>query len=206
MFRCCPSGTEFLKLRLLCIFAGQLGCQRGPAPPSEAHGSAGEVSPTLPFQLKAKQFGSGAQIPREFTCDGVSSSPELIWTRSPAGTQSFALIMQDSAARAGSSVHWVVYDVPPTTRELPEAVAGRDELVDGTRQGLNDFGKLGYSGPCPQFGTTARYSFKLFALDTKLNLKPQATKEDVERAMEGHVLAQAELVGLYARSQVRSPR
>jgi Raf kinase inhibitor-like YbhB/YbcL family protein len=130
-------------------------------------------------------------MPTEFTCDGLKASPGLTWTQPPAGTQSFALIMDDPDAASRASVHWVVYDVPAGTRQISEAMPRRDELIDGTRQGLNDFGRLGYSGPCPTAGKTARYFFKLYALDTKLRLKSQSTKEDLERAMDGHILAQA---------------
>ncbi len=203
MIRLRSFGSDVGTLSLLLVLAGQLGCQQGATPPDRGLCSPSERPTETAFELKAKLFESRGDIPKEFTCDGPDASPELTWTQPPAATQSFALIMEDPAGRTGSSVHWVVYDVPPTARELPEAMTARDELVDGSRQGLNGFGKVGYSAPSPPPGTTVRYSFKLFALDTKLKLKARATKEDVERAMAGHVLGQAVLVGLYSRHQAR---
>jgi Raf kinase inhibitor-like YbhB/YbcL family protein len=102
-------------------------------------------------------------------------------------------------APVGTWVHWVLYDLPAETRELAEAVAKQEQLSNGARQGRNDFGKIGYGGPCPPPGKPHRYFFKLYALDAKLSLKAGATKADVERAMKGHVLAQAELMGRYGR-------
>ncbi len=137
----------------------------------------------------------------------LNASPGLTWTQPPAGTQSYALIMGDPDAAPRASVHWVVYDVPAGTRQISEAMPRRDELIDGTRQGLNDFGKLGYSGPCPAPGRTGRYVFKLYALDTKLDLKAPVTAEGLQQQIKGHVLAQAELTGRYARGeQSRSPK
>ncbi len=107
--------------------------------------------------------------------------------------------MDDPDAPVGTWVHWVLYDVPADAKELPEAVPKQEQLASGARQGHNDFGKTGYGGPCPPPGKPHRYFFKLYALDAKLNLKAGATKADVERAMKGHILAQAELVGKYGR-------
>ena len=190
--------TSLSKLALLCALACQLGCRPG-APPAAGRGEAGDGSAATALQFQAKTFKSGGNMPTEFTCDGLNASPGLTWTQPPAGTQSFALIMGDPDAAPQASVHWVVYDVPASARQLSEAMPRRDELIDGTQQGLNDFGKLGYSGPCPAPGKTARYFFKLYALDTKLRLKSQSTKEDLERAMDGHILAQASLTGSYSR-------
>ncbi len=203
MFRRCPLGTDLVELCLFSFLATQLGCQRGSDRSRAPRIDAGEARIAPPFQLEAKWFEYGGDIPREFICDGVNSSPGLTWAQPPAGSRRFALIMEGPAGRAGGSIHWVDCDVPSTARELPEAMAARDEPVDGSRQGLNGFGKLGYSAPCPPPGTTARYSFKLFALDPKLKLKARATKEDVERAMAGHVLGQAVLVGFYSRHRAR---
>ena len=117
----------------------------------------------------------------------------------PAKTQSFALIMDDPDAPVGTWVHWVLFDLPSETRELAEGVAKQEQLAGGTRQGRNDFGKIGYGGPCPPPGNPHRYFFKLYALDAKLNLKAGVTKAEVERAMNGHILAHAELIGRYGR-------
>jgi Raf kinase inhibitor-like YbhB/YbcL family protein len=109
------------------------------------------------------------------------------------------LIADDPDAPVGTWVHWVVFDMPATLRSLPQAVPKKDQLADGSRQGQNDFGKTGYGGPCPPPGKAHRYFFKLYALDTKLNLPSSSTKKDVERAMQSHVLAQGEYVGRYSR-------
>jgi Raf kinase inhibitor-like YbhB/YbcL family protein len=110
-----------------------------------------------------------------------------------------ALIVDDPDAPMGTWVHWVLYDLPANTRELPEGIAKQEELPSGARQGRNDFRKIGYGGPCPPPGPAHRYFFKLYALDSKTKLKPGATKADLEKAMKGHVLAQAELIGRYQR-------
>jgi Raf kinase inhibitor-like YbhB/YbcL family protein len=153
----------------------------------------------MSFQLATTAFSAGGAIPKKFTCDGPDVSPELTWKEPPAGTQSFAVIMDDPDAPRGTWVHWVLYDLPEDTRELSESMPKQEHLASGARQGRNDFGKIGYGGPCPPPGKPHRYFFKLHALDAKLNLKAGATKADAERAMQGHILAQAELVGRYAR-------
>jgi hypothetical protein len=153
----------------------------------------------MSLQLATPAFSPGGTIPRKFTCDGQDTSPALSWRGSPAKTQSIALVADDPDAPAGTWVHWVLYDLPADAHELPEGVPKREELPNGARQGRNDFRKIGYGGPCPPPGKPHRYFFKLYALDTKLGLKSGATKADVERAMKGHILAQAELIGLYGR-------
>jgi len=160
---------------------------------SQAKGGA------MALQISSPAFSAGESIPKKFTCDGPDVSPKLSWGDPPAKTQSFALIMDDPDAPVGTWVHWVLYDVPADAKELPEAVPKQEQLASGARQGHNDFGKTGYGGPCPPPGKPHRYFFKLYALDAKLNLKAGATKADVERAMKGHILAQAELVGKYGR-------
>jgi Raf kinase inhibitor-like YbhB/YbcL family protein len=150
-------------------------------------------------QISSPAFSAGEAIPRKFTCDGPDVSPRLKWNEPPANTKSFALIMDDPDAPAGTWVHWVLYDLPADTGELPEGVGKQEQLSSGARQGRNDFGKIGYGGPCPPAGKAHRYFFKLYALDTKLNLKSGATKADLERAMKGRILAQAELIGRYGR-------
>ena len=153
----------------------------------------------MPLELQSSDFSSGASIPRQFTCDGADISPALAWNDPPAATQSFALIADDPDAPVGSWVHWVLFDLPANVRALPQNVPKQEQLADGSRQGHNDFRKIGYGGPCPPPGKPHRYFFKLYALDTKLNLKPGATKKDVERAMQGHILAQGEWMGRYGR-------
>jgi hypothetical protein len=151
-------------------------------------------------QLETSAFPPGGDIPVRFTCDGSDDSPALEWTEPPAGTQSFTLVADDPDAPRGTWVHWVLYDLPARARELPEAVPPDKELVSGARQGRNDFRKIGYGGPCPPPGPAHRYYFRLFALDRALGLKSGATRNEIDRAMEGHILARAELMGRYKRA------
>jgi hypothetical protein len=151
------------------------------------------------LELNSPDFSSGGSIPKQFTCDGADISPALAWNDPPGATQSFALIADDPDAPVGTWVHWVLFDLPANARALPQNIPKKEQLADGSRQGRNDFRKIGYGGPCPPPGRPHRYFFKLYALDTKLNLKPGATKKDVERAMQGHILAQGEWVGRYGR-------
>ena len=153
----------------------------------------------MSFQIASTAFSSGSTIPKKFTCDGPDVSPELSWKEAPAATQSFALIMDDPDAPVGTWVHWVLYNVPGNTKELTEGVEKRDQLGNGATQGRNDFRRIGYGGPCPPPGTPHRYFFKLYALDTKLSLKPGATKQELEGAIKGHILGQTELMGRYGR-------
>src|SRR5713101_2813365 len=156
----------------------------------------------MAFTLISTAFTDGAAIPIKHTCDGVDVSPPLAWSAAPAETRSFALIADDPDAPAGSWVHWVVYNLPAAVSELPENVAKVEALdLDGARQGRNDFRRPGYGGPCPPPGPAHRYFFKLHALDAPLTLKAGAQKKDVEAAMEGHVLATAQLMGTYARQK-----
>ncbi|MFZ0762026.1 MAG: YbhB/YbcL family Raf kinase inhibitor-like protein [Candidatus Sulfotelmatobacter sp.] len=153
----------------------------------------------MPFQISSAAFASGEMIPKKFTCDGADVSPQLSWQEAPAATQSFALIMDDPDAPAGTWVHWVLYNLPANTRELPAGTEKQEQLASGALQGRNDFRRIGYGGPCPPRGTPHRYYFKLYALDAKLNLKAGVTKSDVERAMQGHTLGQTQLVARYGR-------
>ena len=149
--------------------------------------------------LTSSAFPDGGMIPSTFTCDGRNVSPPLAWGPPPAGTKSFALISDDPDAPVGTWVHWVVYNLPPSVRHLPEALPPDTERSDRTRQGLTDFGRIGYGGPCPPSGTH-RYFFKLYALDTVLSLEPAASKAKLEEAMRGHILGQAHLIGTYRRA------
>lgn len=137
-------------------------------------------------------------IPQHYTCDGDNVSPPLSWGEVPAGTRSLALIADDPDAPGGVFTHWVIYNIPPQTRELPEDVRRDETLPNGTRQGINDFGRIGYGGPCPP-GGTHRYFFRLFALDRLLDLPPGVSKEQLLQAIDGHILADAGIVGNYTR-------
>src|SRR5579863_180585 len=158
-------------------------------------GSSAPAAPSAALDLRTSAFKPGGDIPKRFTCSGADVSPALDWAEPPPGTQSFALIMDDPDAPAGVWVHWVVFDLPAAVRRLPEGVPTAESVPGGGRQGLNDFEKAGYGGPCPPPGRPHRYFFKLYALDKPLGLDAHATKASVEEAIKGHVLAQGELMG-----------
>lgn len=173
---------------LLILAVAQVGCSREATHP---------FIPTL--DLRSSSF-SGDTIPNTYSsCDGQKSiSPELSWKAPPAGTQSFALIATDRDSPFGwNFVHWVFYDLPPDKRELSEGIAKQEQLPDGSRQGRNGYGDIGYVGPCPPWHSPHRYVFDLYALDTKLNLPPGASKKQVAKAIDGHILASGELIGKF---------
>jgi Raf kinase inhibitor-like YbhB/YbcL family protein len=153
----------------------------------------------MSFQISSNAFPNGETIPKKFTCDGPDVSPQLSWKNAPPAAQSFALIMDDPDAPVGTWVHWVLYNLPANTKELPEGVEKQEKLASGAAQGRNDFRKIGFGGPCPPPGKPHRYFFKLYALDAKVSLSAGATKADLERAMKGHILGDAELMGRYGR-------
>lgn len=150
------------------------------------------------MKLESTSFSNNGSIPKQYTCDGEDLSPPLSWSEPPAETKSFVLICDDPDAPFGTFVHWVLYNLPPETRQLSENMSRNAEFSNGAVHGKTDFGKLGYGGPCPPSGTH-RYFFKLYALDRQLDLGSGATKKQVEAAMKGHVLASAELMGRYTR-------
>jgi Raf kinase inhibitor-like YbhB/YbcL family protein len=169
---------------------------------TSAPGPTIAVSPADPpgkFNLTSPDFSPGGKIPAKFTCDGADNSPALNWTDPPAGTKSLALIVDDPDAPVGTWVHWVIFNLPPETRGISEAAPKEAELADGSRQGQNDFRRIGYGGPCPPSGPAHHYFFKLYALDMKLAAGPGLTKQELEKAMQGHLLAHAELMGRYKR-------
>jgi Raf kinase inhibitor-like YbhB/YbcL family protein len=151
------------------------------------------------LKITSPAFREGEMIPRKYTCDARDVSPPLGWTGLPGGTKTLALICDDPDAPAGTWVHWVAYNLPVALSGLSEATPTDPEIKGGGRQGRNDFKRIGYGGPCPPSGTH-RYYFKLYALDTELDLPAGATKADLLRVMEGHVLAEAQLMGKYKRS------
>ena len=168
---------------LFLLFAGFL--------PLEVH--------AMSFTIESPAFGEGESIPPRYTCDGDDISPELHWQGVPQGTRSLALIVDDPDAPDPAApkmvwVHWVLYDIPPDVTALPEGVTA---LPEGTREGLNDWKRTGYGGPCPPVGRH-RYFFKLYALDTVLPNLGEPTKAELLGAMQGHVLGEAVLMGTYA--------
>ncbi|MCJ7587830.1 MAG: YbhB/YbcL family Raf kinase inhibitor-like protein [Candidatus Aminicenantes bacterium] len=152
----------------------------------------------MAMTIVSPAFKAGEMIPAEFSCDGPNVSPPLVFGNVPAEAKSLAIIVDDPDAPAGTWVHWVAYNIPAGTKELARNIPPQKELPNGMRQGINDFRKIGYGGPCPP-GGTHRYFFKLYALDVLPNLPAGATKAQLLDAMKGRILAQAELVGKYRR-------
>ena len=152
----------------------------------------------MAITIASTAFAEGGIIPQQYTCDGSDISPPLSWSGVPEGTKSLALISDDPDAPAGTWVHWVLFNIPPETNELPENVPPDQTLAGGARHGVNDFGRLGYGGPCPPSGTH-RYYFKLYALDAMLDLSGRVTKADLLSAVAGHILAEGQLMGKYRR-------
>ncbi len=151
------------------------------------------------LNITSTAFANEAMIPSKYTCDGEDISPPLKWESAPEGVRSFALISDDPDAPVGTWVHWVIFNIPADVNELQESFSSEAELDNGTKQGKSDFGRIGYGGPCPP-GGTHRYFFKLYALDTVLDLQSGITKADLLNAMEGHILEEAQLMGKYTRN------
>jgi hypothetical protein len=153
------------------------------------------------MHLYSPEFLTGTSIPGKYTCDGEDMSPPLTWDDPPANARSFALIVRDRDAPGGVFTHWVLYNLPADKRELPAGLPKQESLPEGIAQGRNDFDKVGFGGPCPPKGTH-RYFFKLYALDTSLDVAPGAKEEDVLNAMQDHTLTSAELMGLYGKAPI----
>ena len=150
------------------------------------------------MNITSSAFAEGSIIPSKYTCDGQDISPPLEWKDAPEGTKSFALISDDPDAPMGTWVHWVAFNIPAGVAKLEENIKRDKEFKNGMKQGNNDWPRIGYGGPCPPSGTH-RYYFKLYALDTMLDIKAGATKEQLLKAMKGHVLAEARMMGKYKR-------
>jgi Raf kinase inhibitor-like YbhB/YbcL family protein len=151
------------------------------------------------FELTSSAFREGAAIPKQHTGDGKDLSPALEWRDPPDGVKSFAVICEDPDAPRGTWVHWVLFNLPPDTRQLAEGVPAKDTLPNQARQGRNDFRKIGYGGPAPPPGKPHRYFFKLHALDKTLDLPAGSTRDQVLAAMKGHILGETQLMGTYGR-------
>lgn len=183
-----PHNAAVPVLAALLAVALVAGCRRSAGPPVERDGpdSLDLTSASLP----------NGTFPTSLTCEGANTSPGLAWNAPPTGTKSFALVLNDRDLTPGF-VHWVLFNLPPGARSLPATLSTQAELPDGTRQGVNDFDKTGYGGPCPQ--GTHHYAFMLFALDTSLTLPAGSTRAQLDDAMSGHVLARGTLVATYTR-------
>ena len=153
----------------------------------------------MQFTLKSPAFEPGMNIPAKYTCTGANVSPALTWQGAPENTRSFALIVDDPDAPAGDWVHWVAANIPGDADGLSEGIPAAETLSGGGVQGINDFRKPGYGGPCPPPGKPHRYFFRLYALDASLNVMPGFTKKSLETAMKGHIIGQAELMGKFGR-------
>jgi Raf kinase inhibitor-like YbhB/YbcL family protein len=192
------------------LLAALSGCNgpQAPAQPRAASDRAqaapvASATPTeaaMAIEIKSPVFNPGGQIPPKYTCDGDDTSPPLEWTGVPAQAKSLALISDDPDAPGGDWVHWVAYDIPVSAKGFPAGAGKSSDGSVGARQGKNSWGKPGYGGPCPPSGTH-RYVFKLYALDAPTGLGPGATKEELLKAMEGHILGRGELIGRYQRSK-----
>jgi hypothetical protein len=159
-----------------------------------------EASPVeITLSLSSTAFHDGSTIPDKYTCQREDISPPLSWSKPPAGTRSLALIMDDLDSSGGRFTHWVIFNIPADVRELPEAVSIQSDLPVSIPEGKNDFGKVGYGGPCPPSGKAHRYQFTLYAMDDTLSLEVGASKARVLDAIEGHILAQGQLIGTYQR-------
>ena len=152
----------------------------------------------MEIKITSSAFEEGGMIPAKYTCDGADISPPLQWDAVPQGSKSIALICDDPDAPMGTWVHWVLFNLPSDAKELAENIPPVETLPNGARQGLSDFGRIGYGGPCPPSGTH-RYFFKIYALDTEIGLEAGANKRQLLKAMEGHMLEQGQLVGKYKR-------
>jgi hypothetical protein len=179
-----------MMLTLLCVAAGAVACVPEEAEPEEV-----EMSLTV----SSTAFNEGRKIPTKYTCDGQDVSPPLVWDKGPEGTATYALLLEDPDAPGGVFTHWIVFNIPSDMHELPEAMPVERELPSGAFQGENDFGAVGYRGPCPPTGKAHRYRFKVYALDERAELEAGASRRDILEAMDGHILAQGELTGSYER-------
>lgn len=155
----------------------------------------------MAMEIQSPEFANNAEVPRKYTCQGEDISPPLSWSNTPVGTKSFVLICDDPDAPVGIWLHWTLFNIPADKKELSDGAGApaKKQLSDGSKQGMTDSGNVGYHGPCPPPGKYHRYFFRLFALDTMLNLDGGVARKAIEQAMQGHILAQAEMLGRYRR-------
>ena len=175
-----------------------LACSSRPQPAAQAPVATPNQEQKMEIKLTSTAFKEGEAIPRQYTCDGINISPPLEWTGVPKSAKTIALIADDPDAPSGTFVHWVLYNLPAANIGLVENLPPTEDLKAGGFQGKNDFGKVGYGGPCPPSGTH-RYFFKTYALDAELPLKGGATKAEIENAMQAHIIARGQLMGTFSR-------
>jgi Raf kinase inhibitor-like protein, YbhB/YbcL family len=186
---------RILSFSVLTLF---ISCASRPQPVAQQPPANQSNQEKAEFKLTSTAFKEGQPIPSTYTCDGVNVSPPLEWSGLPKNAKSIAIIADDPDAPGGMWVHWVLYNLPAKNIGLVENLPATEKLAAGGFQGKNDFEKIGYGGPCPPSGTH-RYFFKIYGLDADLSLKAGATKAEVEKAMAGHILSQAQLMGTYRR-------
>jgi Raf kinase inhibitor-like YbhB/YbcL family protein len=186
-------------LAMLILFAAF----RSPAASAQNQQSSNRMGKdgraAMMIQLSTNSFKPGGAIPTKFTCSGADLSPQLSWSAPSPAAKSVALIVDDPDAPAGTWNHWLLYNIPPSVHELPEDQLRTLELSNGAIQGKNDFGNVGYNGPCPPPGKPHRYFFRLYALDTRLDLKSGADRRTLDHAIKGHVMGEGELMGTFGR-------
>lgn len=153
----------------------------------------------MDIKISSPAFQDGEMIPKLYSCEDKNISPPVNWDNVPTGTMSIAIIMDDPDAPVGTWVHWVIYNISPDTLKLEQAVPAEKVLPNGAYQGRNDWGRIGYGGPCPP-GGTHRYFFKIFALDTEPDLKPGMNKKELLKAIDGHIISEGKIIGKYKRS------
>lgn len=154
----------------------------------------------MSIQIASPAFKNGRFIPKTYTCEGDNISPPFVISQVPQDAKSLALIAEDPDAPMGTWIHWVIFNIPPNSLQLDASIPNTKVLSNGTKQGLNDFRKIGYGGPCPPEGTH-RYFFKIFALNKVLQLEAGAIKSDLIKAMHGHILSESETMGLFSKSK-----
>ncbi|MCX7832712.1 MAG: YbhB/YbcL family Raf kinase inhibitor-like protein [Ignavibacteria bacterium] len=182
----------FILILLIC------SCQKENPEQTIKNNFKSEERSNIQMKLTSLSFKDGELMSEKYTCDGENISPHLSWTGIPENTKSLALISDDPDAPVGDWVHWVIYNIPPAITELKEGFPRDKEFENGIKQGKNDFGKIGYDGPCPP-GGTHRYYFKLYALDIVLEKDFGLTKKELLKLMEGHILAETSIMGKYKR-------
>jgi Raf kinase inhibitor-like YbhB/YbcL family protein len=183
-----------LIITILFVMSIFIGCE-----PEETEQTK-QKGETMALNVTSSAFEHNGMIPAKYTADGADVSPPLDWEGVPEGTESLVVICDDPDAPMGTWVHWLAWNIPPTAAGLNENVPPDAVLKNGICQGTTDFGRIGYGGPAPPSGTH-RYFFKVYALDTTLDLPADSVKQELEDAMEGHILAQGELIGKYSRSR-----
>jgi Raf kinase inhibitor-like YbhB/YbcL family protein len=189
---------RFVIVKVVLLVLALMGCASRPQPVAPQPAADKPIDGKNGMKLTSTAFNEGQPIPATYTCKGVNISPPLEWSGVPKTARTLAIIADDPDAPSGTFAHWVLYNLPADNIGLVENVPATESLKAGGFQGKNDFGKIGYGGPCPPSGTH-HYFFKIYALDAELPLKAGATKAEVEKAISGHIVAQAPLMGTYGR-------